>query len=492
MRVRARRGWLAAALVSALVAGCGAGTPDPSTPAPSSATPVSAAPTVSVPALPPDTGLPSSSVPLSTVPSPASGSSRTAAPAGPAKPTMPAPPKVVSTVRIGSGGALAVTHADVAAATAAVAAMSPAERAGSVLVVIGSTVDDTSTLADLHLGGVILGGSKGILDGTGTGTPDQVAALTTGLQNRRAKGAPPLLIGTDQEYGDVSRLVHGFTEFPGASQLAAIPDTGDAARLTGEIASAAAAEMLAVGVTVDFAPDADVLPSDDTESAIGNRSYGSDPARVAQLVTAAVTGYQRAGVAATIKHFPGIGRISSDTHTSLPSLDVDCDDWNATEAVPMRAGVDAGVALAMTGHVHMPAVGVTTLPASLAPQVVTDLLRGNGRDGCDGLSFDGVTITDALQMQPVVAGFDSGGAAVQALRAGEDLLLMPLDAKAAVQGIVTALSNGKLPGSRLTDAAVRVYALRLALQRVQRPSMEVINSPAHRQLADQAAALAGG
>lgn len=316
---------------------------------------------------------------------------------------------MITTVRIGSGGALTVTRADVAAATAAVAAMSPDERAGSVLMVGGTEVAGTSRLAEMHLGGVILGGSRGILDGTGTGTPDQVAALTAGLQQNRPKGAPPLLIGTDQEYGDVSRLVYGFTEFPGASRLAAIPDTARAVELTGKIAEAAAAEMLAVGVTVNFAPDADVLPTDGSASAIGDRSYGTDPQRVGQLVTAAVSGYQRAGVAATIKHFPGIGRISADTHTSLPSLDVDCDEWNATEAVPMRAGVQAGVALAMTGHVHMPAVGVTTLPASLAPQVVTDLLRGSGRDGCDGLSFAGVTVTDALQMQPVVAGFDSGG-----------------------------------------------------------------------------------
>lgn len=399
---------------------------------------------------------------------------------------------MIATVRIGSGGALTVTRADVAAATAAVAAMSPDERAGSVLMVGGTEVAGTSRLAEMHLGGVILGGSRGILDGTGTGTPDQVAALTAGLQQNRPKGAPPLLIGTDQEYGDVSRLVYGFTEFPGASRLAAIPDTARAVELTGKIAEAAAAEMLAVGVTVNFAPDADVLPTDGSASAIGDRSYGTDPQRVGQLVTAAVSGYQRAGVAATIKHFPGIGRISADTHTSLPSLDVDCDEWNATEAVPMRAGVQAGVALAMTGHVHMPAVGVTTLPASLAPQVVTDLLRGSGRDGCDGLSFAGVTVTDALQMQPVVAGFDSGGAAVQALRAGEDLLLMPLDAQAAVHGIVTAVGDGSLAATRLSDAAVRVYALRLALQRVERPSMGVIASPAHQELADQAAALAGG
>ncbi len=340
---------------------------------------------------------------------------------------------------------------------------------------------------------MILTGSGGVVDGTSTGTPEEVSVLTAQLQKTRAKGSPALLIGTDQEYGDVVRLVNGFTAFPGASELAAIPDTDQAVTLTRSIASAAAQEMLAVGVTVNFAPDADVLPADGSESAIGDRSYGSDPERTAQLSTAAVVGYQQGGVAATLKHFPGIGRIAADTHESLPTLVTDCAGWNATEAVPMRSGIQAGAALVMTGHVLMPAVGATSAPASLSPNVVTDLLKGPGRNGCEGMDFRGVAVTDSLQMQPALdASPTPGGAEVEALLAGEDLLLMPTAPRAATEAITAAVADGTLPQARLTDAAVKDYALRLALDRIKRPPMSVIASPAHQALADRATALANG
>jgi hypothetical protein len=135
--------------------------------------------------------------------------------------------------------------------------------------------------------------------------------------------------------------------------------------------------MLAVGVNVDFAPDADVLP-ESGPSGIDDRSFGSDPQRAGTLVAAAVKGYQSAGLAATIKHFPGIGRTATDTHKALPTLDESCEEWNAVESVPMRAGVDAGVALVMTGHIALPAIGVDGQSSALAGAAVTDLLKGGG------------------------------------------------------------------------------------------------------------------
>ena len=487
MKGHIRTAAVAVVLVGALAAtsaACSSGPPDPSVPlvsAPAAASPANSA-DVTVPPLS-TAGSSSRSTAIRTT-SPASRSARSSA-----KPTAP---RVTSTVAAGSGGALKITKADVTAATVAVAKMTPEQVAGSVLMVTSVDLLGADGPTDQQVGGAILGGSGGVLDGTGVGTPDQVSALTAKLQQGRPRGTPKLLIGTDQEYGDVTRLVNGFTAFPGASQLAAIPDTDQAVALTRTIASAAAQEMLAVGVTVDFAPDADVLPADGSESAIGDRSYGSDPERTALLSTAAVVGYQRGGVAATLKHFPGIGRIAADTHESLPTLVTDCAGWNATEAVPMRSGIRAGVALVMTGHVLMPAVGATTVPASLSPNVVTDLLKGAGRDGCEGMGFDGIAVTDSLLMQPVLdASPKPGGAEVQALLAGEDLLLMSTDPAAAVDAITAAVADGTLPRERLTDAAVRVYALRLALDRIKRPPMSVIASPAHQELADQAAQLAG-
>lgn len=392
-------------------------------------------------------------------------------------PVKPVPPQAYATA------------ADVAAAQKAVAAMTTAERAGAVVMASSSEVVGTDLVGRLHLGGVILMGSNGVVDGTSDGTPEQVTQVTARLQQQN-QGAAPLLIGTDQEYGEVTRLEHGFTSFPGASELAAIPDTATAVTMTERVAAAAAAEMLAVGINVDFAPDADVLPEEGASS-IGDRSYGSDPGRVGRLVTAAVTGYQKAGLPATLKHFPGIGSLAADTHEELPTLDEGCQQWAERDRVPMAAGVKAGAALAMTGHVRFPEAGNTERPASVDKSVVTGLLRGRGQEGCPGLGFTGVTVTDSLQMVPIANRYDSGEAAVAALLAGQDLLLMPVDPAKAVAGITAAVKAGTLPEQRLIDAATRVYALRLAVARTKRPSMSVISSPAHQELADEVRSLAG-
>ena len=429
----------------------------------------------SVSSVPPPAVSPSSVKASSVGPVRSPGVAAGSSPAGP-----PSPPPPGSPPGSAAPPQAFVTVADQLAAARAVAAMTPAERAGSVIMASSADAVGTDLVRRLHLGGVILMGREGTVDGTTGGTPTEVAAVTAALAAQAAPGAP-LLIGTDQEYGDVVRLVNGFTAFPGASVLAGRDDPA----LVTRVAAAAAAELLAVGVNVDFAPDADLLPPDGA-SAIGDRSYGSDPHRVATFVAAAVRGYQSAGLVATLKHFPGIGRLATDTHTALPSLDTGCADWNAAERVPMAAGVAAGVAMVMTGHVRLPAVGDDDDPTSLSPDAVTDLLRGSGRDGCRGLGFTGVAVTDSLQMAPVADRYGSGAAAVRALQAGQDLLLMPVNPAAAVAGITAAVTDGALPAARLAQAATRVYALRLATSRVPRPGMDVVDSAAHRALARQA------
>jgi beta-N-acetylhexosaminidase len=309
-----------------------------------------------------------------------------------------------------------------------------------------------------------------------------VLAVTEELQSQVPDGQAPLLIGSDQEYGIVTRLINGFTDFPGADDLAGISDLDTAAAQTQAVTAAAAAEMLAVGINVDFAPDADVVP-DSGSSGVDGRTFGSDPARSAQLVAAAVRGYQSAGLAATIKHFPGIGRLATDTHKALPSLDVGCDEWNSVEAVPMRAGVDAGVALVMTGHVEMPAVGAVGQSSALTKAVVTDLLRGAGLAGCNGLNFQGIAVSDSFVMAPVLDAYGPAEAAWRGLAAGLDIVLMPQDPAAAVSGIVGAVSDGSLDPARLTEAATRVYALRLALARSPKPGLDVVNSDEHQSIA---------
>ncbi len=377
------------------------------------------------------------------------------------------------------------------AAAAAVATMSTADRAGTVVMASSADAVDTDLVAELHLGGVILMGSQGSVDGTTAGTPGQVAAVTGELQGQvpAAQAGAPLLIATDQESGLVTRLANGFTDFPGAEELSGIADTDSAAAATEQVTAASGAELRAVGINVDFAPDADVLPASG-DSGVAGRSFGTDPDRNATLVAAAVRGYQSGGVAATVKHFPGIGRLATDTHKALPSLDVGCDEWNSVEAVPMRAGVDAGTALVMTGHIELPAVGAVDQSSALTPSVVTGLLKGDGVAGCTGLNFRGVAVSDSFQMAPVADNFSPAEAAWRGIAAGQDLVLMPVDPRAAVAGIVAAADSGQLPADRLADAATRVYALRLALGRIPAPGLDVVGSAEHEAVAAAARAAA--
>lgn len=450
----------------------GSGVPTVSTTVNATASAVPSSPTAPAPT--PTTFI-SPVTPLSAAPAP------TVAPARPAAqaPAVPVPP----------GGL--VTAADMTQAAAAVAGMSVQDQAGSVVMASSADAVGSNAVSRLHLGGVILMGSQGAIDGTSGGTPSQVAAVTSGLQSQvpASQTGAPLLIATDQEYGLVTRMVNGFTDFPGAQELSKISDTAAAASAAQSVTAAAGSELLAVGVNVNFAPDADVLPESGA-SGVDDRSFGSDPERTGTLVAAAVRGYQSAGLAATIKHFPGIGRLATDTHVALPSLDESCAEWNSVESVPMRSGVDAGVSLVMTGHVELPAVGVTDQSAALAGAVVTDLLKGPGRDGCNGLNFHGVTVSDSFQMAPVVNNYGPAEAAWRGVAAGLDLVLMPADPDAAVTGLVAAVGDGSLTAARLQDAATTVYALRLALARSPQPTIDMVGSDEHAAIA--AAARAQG
>ncbi|HEY7816047.1 MAG TPA: glycoside hydrolase family 3 N-terminal domain-containing protein, partial [Nakamurella sp.] len=167
--------------------------------------------------------------------------------------------------------------------------MSTADRAGMVVMASSADAVGTDLVARLHLGGVILMGSKGSIDGTSSGTPGGVAGVTAALQAQVPGSQPgaPLLIATDQESGLVTRLVNGFTDFPGADELSGIADLDAAAAATEAVTAASGAEMRAVGINVDFAPDADVLPASG-DSGVAGRTFGADPERSARLVAAAV------------------------------------------------------------------------------------------------------------------------------------------------------------------------------------------------------------
>jgi beta-N-acetylhexosaminidase len=265
----------------------------------------------------------------------------------------------------------------------------------------------------------------------------------------------PVFIGVDQEGGIVERVQGRATRFPAFMSAGAARDRG----LTRRAAAASGAELAHLGFSVVFAPSGDVTsgPEDPT---IGSRSAGSRPRLVARQMTAAVEGYLSAGLLPVIKHFPGHGSVSTDSHVELPVQHKTLRRLRETDLVPFRAGVAAGVPSVMAAHIDVRAVD-PGVPSSLSRKVVHGLLR---RD----LGFAGLVVSDAMNMGAVTDRHGTSEAAVRALRAGVDVVLMPPSPLAARDGIVAAVRRGRLSRSRLEHAAARQVALLLHQRRLDR------------------------
>ncbi|MEO3778659.1 glycoside hydrolase family 3 N-terminal domain-containing protein [Micromonospora sp. B11E3] len=278
---------------------------------------------------------------------------------------------------------------------------------------------------------------------------DQVAALTAALRAER----PDVVVGIDEEAGDVTRIesARGSSR-PGNLALGAIDDP----ELTAEVARDLGRELASVGVTLNYAPDADVNSNPDNP-VIGVRSFGSDPALVARHTAAWVAGLQAGGVAACAKHFPGHGDTRVDSHHDLPRIGGTRQRLHAAELVPFRAAVAAGVQAVMTGHLLVPALD-PGLPATLSPRILGGLLR-------DEMGFQGVVVTDAVEMRAVADRYGFAGAAVRALAAGADAICVGGEragedaADELRAAIVAAVLSGELPEERLAEAAKRVAQL---------------------------------
>jgi beta-N-acetylhexosaminidase len=271
----------------------------------------------------------------------------------------------------------------------------------------------------------------------------RLAELTAALRAER----PELLISIDEEGGDVTRLEaeHG-SSYPGNLALGAVDDPA----LTEDVAGAIAGELARAGVNLNLAPVADTN-TNPRNPVIGVRSFGSDPELVARHVAAFVAGTQRQGVAACAKHFPGHGDTAADSHRELPLVRGDLDD----ALLPFRAAIAAGVRAVMTGHLLVPALD--DAPATISAPILTGLLRGE-------LGFDGLVVTDALEMKGISGPVGVEEAAVLALAAGADALCLghDLHEEAVVSvhaAIVGAVRSGRLAEERLAEAAGRVAAL---------------------------------
>jgi beta-N-acetylhexosaminidase len=298
-----------------------------------------------------------------------------------------------------------------------------------------------------HLGGVIyFAWTDSVKD------PAQIAGLSNGLQ-RAAIGAGahiPLTVGTDQEQGVVTRIGPPATQFPGSMALGASRSTADArtaAAITGR-------ELKAMGINVDYAPDADVNVNP-LNPVIGTRSFSSDPALVSSMVAAQVKGYQKdAGVIASPKHFPGHGDTATDSHTGIPVITHTRAQWEQTDAPPFRAAIRAGTDMIMSGHLVVPALDPSGDPATLSKPILTGILR-------EQLGYRGVIVTDSLAMQGVRDKYGDGEVAVRAVLAGADTLLMAPDMDAAYTSVLAAVESGRISTKRLDQSVARILLMKL-------------------------------
>lgn len=290
------------------------------------------------------------------------------------------------------------------------------------------------------------------------GSPLDVAARLNALQQA---ARVPLLVASDLEAGTSLRLVGG-TPFPPNMGVAATGNERDA----WEVGRVTALEGRAVGIHLAFAPVAD-LNSNAQNPIINTRSFGEDPGRVGRLVAAAVRGLEEHGMLATAKHFPGHGDTDVDSHLAVPRLDAAWPRLDSLELVPFREAVRAGVTAVMSAHMALPRLEPSGRPATLAPGILTGVLR-------DSLRFAGVVVTDALNMGGIVSGFGAAEAAVLALEAGADILLQPADPVATTAAVTQAVRTGRVSEERLNRSVRRVLALkeRAGLFRARQVSLD--------------------
>ncbi|MCH5186961.1 MAG: hypothetical protein J1F63_01060 [Oscillospiraceae bacterium] len=275
----------------------------------------------------------------------------------------------------------------------------------------------------------------------------QILAYTEGIKN---SFTVPVFIGVDEEGGTVSRLgKKGIVTNNG--NMRDIGDSGDPAAAA-EVGERLGRELSALGFNLDFAPVADVITnSKNTE--IGRRSFGTDAVLVSQMVAAETETMQSAGVSAVLKHFPGHGSTSVNSHNKTSVSERTFDELTEVDIKPFKAGIEAGADLVMISHMSLPGVTGNDRPCSLSPMIITDILRG-------GLGYNGVVITDALNMGAVSNLFDSGEAAVLAILAGADMLLMPEDLDAAYAALLEAVESGLVSEERIDESVKRILMVK--------------------------------
>ncbi|WP_027965064.1 glycoside hydrolase family 3 protein [Halalkalibacillus halophilus] len=340
---------------------------------------------------------------------------------------------------------------------------------------------------EYHLGGVILF-AENVQDTA------QTAELVSDYQAAAEKLG--LMMTIDQEGGIVTRLQSG-TDMPGNMALGA----ANSEELSYNVGQAIGQELESLGINTNFAPVVDVNNNPDNP-VIGVRSFGEDPELVANMGVAYTEGLQSAGVAATAKHFPGHGDTDVDSHLGLPEVPHDRERLDEVELYPFQRAMESGIDMIMTAHVTFPEIDDTTvtseatgeevtLPATLSHKVLTELMR-------EDMGYDGVITTDAMNMQAITDHFGAVDAAIRAVEAGSDIVLMPVGLEEVADGLLEAIDEGDISEERIEESVERILTLKLErgiLKEENPPSIQdkinnaeqVVGSDEHKQVEQEAA-----
>lgn len=278
--------------------------------------------------------------------------------------------------------------------------------------------------------------------------------LRTMLSNLDSYSKYPLFLGVDEEGGTlVARVANsGTIQVPTFPDMQEIGNTLQPEKAY-EVGETIGGYLKDLGFNLDFAPVADVATNPDNP-VIGVRSFGSDADLVAQMVKQEVAGLQGQNISAVLKHFPGHGDTSQDSHEEAAILNKTEEQLKATEFLPFQAGIEGGVDLVMAGHISVPAITGDNTPACLSEKMITGCLRGE-------LGYDGIVITDSMRMGAIVNYYDPGQAAVMVLQAGGDMILMPQDFQKARQAVLDAVNSQTLTEDRLDESLRRIYRKKL-------------------------------
>ena len=342
----------------------------------------------------------------------------------------------------------------------AMAAMTTEEKVGQLLTVgfYGTQAGEEarSYVQDYHVGGLILFGRN-------VESAQQLVDLTNGLKALAGDGIP-LLLSIDQEGGTVERMPPEIRRLPNAYEVA------DPAALGATLG----AECAAFGLNTDFAPSLDIW-SNPNNTVIGRRAFGSDAASVTERGLACLTAIEESGTIPVVKHFPGHGDTDTDSHVGLPVVNKTRGELLESELLPFQSAIDGGVPAVMVAHILMTQLDPDR-PASLSPEVVTGLLR-------EELGFAGVVFTDDLTMGAITQNYGLGEAAVLAVKAGCDVLLVCHEASAveeAYTALLEAVDTGRLSQERLDESVRRILTLKqtygLTGDPVDLPDLETLNT----------------